>query len=345
VDYEKYSASGPLLNLLLECAKNTTDKPLQIMMDCLVKKICHDGNGKATNLETNKGDFKLGDAKLILAMGTLPPTTLMLNSFPKLKLLKSIGTRFSSHFISSIIARVNPKVKAHNISTIFSEDKGKLEMAAVYVAGKNKTLDHQFHIQISAVIDETPIANIYDTMRHLPDVVAAPSMEQLTSSKGYILYVCACLGQIDHNNPKNYFQLNDTSDITSNATLQCVTNDADTALWDMMDNSTFTILDDYLSYNDTIEYWHPPASGQLEGSWQKGHPSKQQRRVPGLVHESSTMWIGEDTSAPVDMNYKFRGVENVYLTGGALWPTGASWNPTCAMTGMAMDLADRLCKN
>ena len=69
------------------------------------------------------------------------------------------------------------------------------------------------------------------------------------------------------------------------------------------------------------------------------------------------MWIGGDTEpppvnlpspvnldkpSPVNLDYRFCGVDNMYLTGGALWPTGASWNPTCAMTAMAMDLADRL---
>jgi choline dehydrogenase-like flavoprotein len=55
------------------------------------------------------------------------------------------------------------------------------------------------------------------------------------------------------------------------------------------------------------------------------------------------MWIGEDKeTSPVNIDYKFRGIDNVYLTGGALWPTGASWNPTCTMTAMAMDLGDRL---
>ena len=40
------------------------------------------------------------------------------------------------------------------------------------------------------------------------------------------------------------------------------------------------------------------------------------------------------------ISYKFYGVDNVVV----LWTTGASWNPTCAMTGLAMDLADKLSK-
>ena len=46
--------------------------------------------------------------------------------------------------------------------------------------------------------------------------------------------------------------------------------------------------------------------------------------------------------APVGLDYRPRGVENVYITGGSLWPTGGSWNPTAAMVALAIHLADTL---
>ena len=161
-------------------------------------------------LTTSKGEFKLGDAKLILAMGTLPPTTLMLNSFPSssFPMLRGIGTQFTSHFISSIIARTPLSSSNINMFSAFEQKtRGRLEMAAVYIAGKNKESEHQFHIQLTAIIDQTPLENIYDTMRHLPDMVAAPTLQQLISSKEtpHVLFVCACLGQLDHNNKDNCF--------------------------------------------------------------------------------------------------------------------------------------------
>ena len=61
-----------------------------------------------------------------------------------------------------------------------------------YVAGENPVSKNKFHIQLTAVIDETPLANIYDAMRHLPDVVAAPSTEQLLTSKGHMVLVAMC---------------------------------------------------------------------------------------------------------------------------------------------------------
>lgn len=67
------------------------------MINCVVKKIQHDGNGNATALETSEEKFELRTAKLILAMSTLPSTTLMLNSFPD---LTQVGERFTAHFIA-----------------------------------------------------------------------------------------------------------------------------------------------------------------------------------------------------------------------------------------------------
>lgn len=322
----------------MEAKRNGKPQPLQAILNCLVKKI-HHNRGKPTVLETSKGDFFLGNAKLVLAMGTLPPTTLVLNSFSKSAFpqLSHVGERFTSHFISAIIARVP-------LSHFPGHKKfADMELGAVYIAGVNKESNHQFHVQISAVTDKTPWENIFDTIRHLPDVVAAPSLEQLLSSKDHIIFVCACLGQLDHRNSLNWFRLNDGDDVTTNVTLQVVANATDNALWDTMDESTFQILEDMLATKDVLEYWHP--DGGSSGGWKANRPTAKQIRVPGLVHESSTMWIGDDADkmAPVGFDYHLRGVDNVYITGGSLWPTGASWNPTCAMAAMAMHLADQIC--
>ena len=307
--------------------------PLKIYIECTVEKILHDGK-KATTLKTNKGDLALGNAKLILALGALPPTTLMLNSFPKVDfpLLANIGERFTSHFISSIIARV-PRKKFPN-----SNNFGDLEIAAIYVAGVDKKSRLQFHIQLSAVASDRPANAVYDTIRHLPDVVASPSHEQLASSTKHIVFVCACLGQLDHNNPDNWFRLNDYDDITCNTTLQVLANDKDNELWDIMDDTTFKILEEeIIAGRDKLEYWHTNGNS---GTWESSRPTAEMIRVPGLVHEASTMWIGDDKDAPVGLDYRPKGVDNVYITGGSLWPTGASWNPTPTMVAMATHLAD-----
>ena len=138
-EFRKDSVPEKLLEILLDKEEKSLKgcaAPLKICIDCIVKKILHDGE-KATDLETNLGNISLGNAKLILAMGTLPSTTLMLNSFPQ---LANIGKRYTAHFITRITARV-PRVNfpSHN-------DFGDLEMAAFYIAGVNEESNHQFHI-------------------------------------------------------------------------------------------------------------------------------------------------------------------------------------------------------
>ena len=336
INYEKFSVPGPLLAQRVISGldiKNETTKEstLKIVINCVVNKIRHN-KGKPIVLETSKGDFVLGNAKLILAMGTLPPTTLMLNSFPKCDFpsMRNIGERFTAHFVSSIIARIPAK-----LFPSYSE-YGTLEMGAVYIAGKDKKTNHQFHIQLSAIYNSTPMENVFDTIRHLPDVIAAPSIEQMVSSKGHVVFVCAVLGELDHNNDKNWFRKNDDNDLTSNVTLQVVANGNDNDVWDTMEDSTYQMLETLASKSKSeLEYWHTDG-------WKYEKPKKDHIRVPSIVHEASTMWLGKDGESPVDLNYCFKGVENVYLTGASLWPTSGSWNPACTISAIAMHLADLL---
>jgi len=326
------------LELLLDKRESPKKAPLKICIDCTVKKILHDGK-KATTLETSLGNLSLGNAKLILAMGTLPPTTLMLNSFPKADFpqLANIGERFTTHFITGIVARVPRAFFLH------SKDFGDLEMAAFYIAGVSKKSNHQFHIQIAAISDTNPTNNAKDTFQLYPDIAALPTTEQLSTSTEYVIITCAVLGQMDHRNKKNWFRLNDRDDVTTNVTLQCVTNEVDNELWDTMDDATFQVIEQELTSGvNNVEYWHPAGNS---GSWKKdARPTVDMIRVPATVHEASTMWIGgkQDEAAPVNLDYRPKGVDNVYITGASLYPTGASWNPTGVMVAMSMHLGDLL---
>ena len=325
-------------------------KPLEIKINCVVKKILYK-DSKAVTLLTNQGEFELGDAKVILAMGVLPPTTLMLNSFPSSSFgqLAGIGTRYTAHFRSSIVARLpipddGDSQNAYHI--LRKKLSGRFEVAAMHIPGLSPDSNRQFHVQLSAFLDGTPHEDLQNTMCQLPDIFPTLLIEQLSLCKGqpYIIFVCKTIGGLDHANENNWFRLssevpgNDPSaDITCNTTLQVVPNDADMQLWDTMDQSTFEILK-MLDDPCQMEFWHSSTK-----SWQKEHPPVSEIRRNVLVHPASTMWIGDDqSSSPVDLNYRFRGIENVYLTGGALWPNSGSWNPTCTMAALAMNLADKL---
>jgi choline dehydrogenase-like flavoprotein len=335
IDFQKFSTPGEILNLMIKqkaLAAEGKGAPLDIVTDCVVEKIIAQ-NGVATALQTSRGVVPLGAAKLVLAMGTLPPTTLIRNSFPH---LEKIGERFSAHFITSVVARV-PR------ADLDPEGKfGPLEIGACYVAGKGVDWLQQFHIQLSALFDLEPDKNAGIALRYMPDVVATASRRQLVTSKDYVVFVCAVLGELDYRNKNSWFRGNPQDpDPTTNSLLQVAENQSDHMTWDVMDESTFEVLEKILSPKgkDKVEYW---IGSPDEGGWQSRRPGEKERRVDALVHESSTLHIGDDKDSPVGTDYLLKGVKNVYITGGALWPQGGSWNPTMTMVALAIDLADRL---
>lgn len=333
IDFEKFATPAELLELVLQQRKRAARNegaPLHIATSCVVERIVQQ-DGTATALETSRGVLPLGSAKLILAMGTLPPTTLVRNAFPQTK----AGERFSAHFITSIVARV-PRKDLDPDHTF-----GELEIGACYIAGTGGDFTQQFHIQLSCLSDPFPEKNAGIALRYMPDVVSTASEAQLSSSRDHVVFVCAVLGELDYRSEANGFRCNPADpDPTTNSLLHIVENASDMHTWSAMDKATFDVLERILSPQGAahVEYWHGSPD---QGTWSSKQPTPEERRVDALVHESSTLHIGEG-DAPVDLNYRLRGVDNVYITGGALWPQGGSWNPTMTMVALALDLAEQL---
>lgn len=331
VDFAKFSTPSAILELAerqADLAKQQKGSPLRIVTNCVVNRILEQ-NGVATALDTSRGVINVGAAKVILAMGTLPPTTLLLNSFPQ---MKRAGERFTAHFITSVVARVPRK------DFDFGERIGELELAAIYLAGKNKQNNMQYHVQLSVLSDRKPEKNAWKAARCMPDVVATASMAQLLSSEDHLVFVCAVLGEIDFRNQDNYFRLNGDADPTTNVTLQVLASDNDKMTWDTMDKATFQMMEKVFAPKGNVEYWH----GEPDiGNWSSERPTITERRVDGLVHEGSTLWIGDGDAGVVGLDYRPNGVENVYVTGGALWPASGSWNPTMTMVALTQHLADK----
>jgi len=77
-----------------------------------------------------------------------------------------------------------------------------------------------------------------------------------------------------------------------------------------------------------IEYWHD--SSDVAGTWEKRPPPKDKIHIPGIVHETSTLYMADDLEkdkhASVGPDYRPKGCGNVYVTGGALFPSSGSWN-------------------
>lgn len=329
-DFAKFSSPAVILELVDKQAKLAQagkGSPLSIVTNCIVSRILQQ-EGHATALETSRGVVNIGKAKLVLAMGTLPPTTLIQNSF---KQIDRAGKRFTAHFITSIVARV-PRA-----NFAFGKELKELELAAIYVAGENKKSHMQYHVQLSVLSDRCPEKNAQKAARYAPDVVATASMAQLMGSQDHLVFVCAVLGELDFRNDQNYFLPNGEADPTTNVTLQVLANENDRETWDTMDEGTFQMMECVFGEKGGVEYWH----GGDDGSWKCERPTVAERRVSGLVHEGSTLWIGEGDEGVVGLDYRPHGVENVYVTGGCLWPAGGSWNPTMTMVALAQDLADQ----
>ena len=199
----------------------------------------------------------------------------------------------------------------------------------------------QYHVQLSVLSDRDPLKNARKAARYMPDVVATASLAQLTSSEDYLVFVCAVLGELDFKNPDNFLRLNGASHPTLNVDLQALANEKDLQTWNTMDEGTFQMLEQALSPRGSqrVEYWHGTPTA---GTWRPEQPAIAQRRVGGLVHEGSLLWIGKGTEGVVGLDYRPHGIENVYVTGGALWPASGSWNPTMTMVALTQDLADQL---
>lgn len=334
IDFEKFATPSELLEIETRqrrLAYNGNGSALKIATNCVVEQLLQQ-DGVVTALETSRGTLPLSSAKLVLAMGTLPATTLVQNSFPESR----AGERFSAHFITAVVARIPRSDLDPN-----NEFSG-LEIGACYVAGTAGSFDKQYHLQISCLSDSDPDSNAETALKYMPDVVATASQEQLRTSRDHIVFVCAVLGELDYRNEDNWFRFNQyDNNPTTNSILQFGENSNDFETWGAMDKATFDIIEQVLSPKgaSSVEYWHGHPD---DGEWRSDQPDVGARRINALVHESSTLHVGAEEDAPVDVDYRLKAANNVYVTGGGLWPQGGSWNPTLAMVAMALDLAEKV---
>lgn len=335
VKFYKYSTVGTLLALQARqssLAAQGQGAALPIVDHCIVERLLHDEQGTVTALLTSRGPLAVASAKVILAMGTIPPATLLMNSFgPR---LPKAGQRYTGHFMSHVTARVRRSA---------FKNVAPLELGALYLDGKDAQ-GQQYHVQVSAFASTDAARDLSTIAHEAPDAAAVATPQQLQSSEDHIVFVCATLGEVSEKNADNWIRLDDGPDPTSNITLQLGLSEADQRLWDTLDEATYQTLDALVSSDGvtpTVEYWIE--DGASAGRWSALRPPQSQIRLNIIVHEASPLWMGADPAdSVVGLDYRPHGVSNVYLTGGAILPTSGSWNPTLTLCGLAQDLADRL---
>jgi hypothetical protein len=324
--FDKFSSVGILLGL------QQRHPTLSILDRCVVELLLHDGEGRVSTLETSHGPLAARDARIVLAMGTIPPATLLMNSFGAL--LPNAGQRYTGHFMSRFTARVKRSA---------FRDLSALELGAHYLHGQDEH-GMQYHVQVSAFASSHPERDAATIAREAPDAAAAPSPAQLRGSEEHVLFVCTTLGEIGEGSADNWIRWNGGIDPTTNVSLQLQAGTMEMRLWDVMDDATCQTVEALASRCTgapaAIEYWIDEGAS---GCWQAERPPRRQVRQALVVDEASPLWIGDDpATSVVGLDYRPHGVRNVYVTGGALFPTAGSWNPTLMACALAQDLADRL---
>jgi hypothetical protein len=165
VAFDKFSTPGPLLKVYeqqRQLAKEGRGHPLMIATDTVVERFRLEDyaaqRSKPNILHTSRGTlcFPNGRTNIILAAGTIPTTTLLMNSIGD-RLEGRAGSRISGHYISHL------------------------------TAGKDESSGLQYHVQITAIHSPDPEQDAEDAARLCPDYAAAATAQQLSGSKGYIV--------------------------------------------------------------------------------------------------------------------------------------------------------------
>jgi hypothetical protein len=184
--FHKFSTVATLLGLQQRqkaLAAQGQGRELAIVDRCVVELLLHDGEGSVTTLETGCGSISVGDAKVVLAMGAIPSTTLLMNSFGGL--LPHAGKRYTGHFMSRFTARVRRSA---------FRDLGTLELGAHYLHGQAGN-GLQYQVQVSAFASAHPSQDMATIVSEAPDAGAVPSPVQLQGSEDHVLFVCTALGE------------------------------------------------------------------------------------------------------------------------------------------------------
>lgn len=358
----KYRKFSPVPRLL-ECVSAFGGR-MDIVTGCEVTRIHHDqesggspkkveGPARATHLTTAQGALPLASARLVLANGIVEPTGLLQHSFEGV-LPKSAGTNLGGHVASWFSVQV-PRDGWGDLSDT-------LQIGCTYLRGRvqegegsgkadHKDAHRDFHIHLMGASNPHPKSGLEDLYRLIPDSFDQDFLTEL-SDANHIGFLVHCLGEW-RSTPRDHDGSTVSSTKDGKTVLALRPGQRDRKLREAMDEAAQKLVAEVLfagkeEKKSSIRYWKPGEPGKAgeparPGAWQETLPADRMKDV--LVHESGTLWMGEDSRHSItDLDCRLHTVGNVYVGGAATFPTSGSWNPTLTAVALGRRLADHLIK-
>jgi len=279
-----------------------------------------------TSVETTAGTLPVCGARVILALGTTEATGLVLRSFPP-DLIPLAGTNLAGNTATWFSCRL-PRSEFRSLSQTHPD------LAALYVdAG---TSDREFHLHVSASSTAEPDRDIEEVYRLMPDVFGEGTIQRMCDRDHVILLVHGLAELAADRAAKSSSRITAGTDGITVGTFRL--GSSDWAVWDAMDAVAAQLVD-IVAHGAKADFWSPS-----EESWVQAPPPE--RRMRFAVHETGTLWMGSHPDHSVtDTNGRLHAMDNVYVTGGATFPTRGSWNPMLTMTALCLRLARHLTGN
>ncbi|MEY9854232.1 choline dehydrogenase-like flavoprotein [Leifsonia sp. EB41] len=310
----KFSAIAPLLRAASEAPG------FDIVTECLVERLV-ERHGAVTEVCTSLGTLEVGDATVVLALGTSEATGLVLRSCATVD-APNAGRNLAANSASFFTCRV-PRSAFAELST-----RGP-ELAALYIDGRTER--REFHLHLSAVATTDRNRDIERVYRLMPDMFGNGTPELVCDEDHVVLIVHGLAEIAGRGVAPDASRIDVDHDVTIG---RFVLDEADHEAWDSLDDCADRILEG-VSGGAAVEYWSAASRSWL--------PHLEVRRMPFAFHETGTLWMGDEASGAVtDEDGRLRGASNVFVLGGATFPTRGSWNPFLTMVALSRRLADTL---
>ncbi len=310
----KFSAIVPLVRATAAGAG------VDIVTECFVERLERAG-GTVTTIRTARGPLSTNAATVVLALGTSEATGLVLRSRRTLA-APLAGQNLSGNAASFFTCRV-PRSPFGPL-----RDVGP-ELSALYIDGR--TADREYHLHVSAMATTDLLRDRERIFRLMPDMFG-DNTPDLASDDGHVVLVVHGLAEVAGargDGQRSRIELDGDTTVGHFAL-----DRSDRAAWDAMDDAADLVVA-ALAGRDGAEYWSP-----VSRMWNRRAPD---RRMPFAFHETGTLRMGDDPDrAATDVDGRLNGTTNVYVLGGAAFPTQGSWNPFLTMVALAFRLSEHL---